>query len=86
MQRILTFKFLILDSFCLLKFQIDKDYIILLIFEHDYLVWWICQLLTIYTCCASFFVFLNKNLKETAFNYCAQWSGVDDQKIDFYII
>ena len=28
------------------------------------------------------FMFINKNLKETAFNYCAQWSGVDDQKID----
>ena len=31
-------------------------------------------------------MFINKNLKETAFNYCAQWSGVDDQKIDCYII
>ena len=38
--------------------------------------------ITIYTCCASFFMFINKNLKETAFNYCTQWSGVDDQKID----
>ena len=60
---------------CLLKFQIDKDNIISLIFEHDYLAWWIYQLL-----------FYNKNLKETAFNYCAQWSDVDDQKIDFSII
>ena len=43
--------------------------------------------ITIYTC-ASFFMhmFINKNLKETAFNYCAQWSGVDDQKIDCSII
>ena len=41
---------------------------------------------TIYTCCASFFMFINKNLKETAFNYSVQWSGVDDQKIDFSII
>ena len=32
------------------------------------------------------FMFINKNLKETAFNYCAQWSGVDDQKIDCSII
>ena len=31
MQRILTFKFIILDSLCFLKFQIDKDYIISLI-------------------------------------------------------
>ena len=42
--------------------------------------------ITIYICCASFFMFTNKNLKETAFNYCAQWSGVDDQKIDCSII
>ena len=28
------------------------------------------------------FMFINKNLEETAFNYSAQWSGVDDQKID----
>ena len=33
MERILTFKF-VLDSLCLLKFQIDKDYIIAVIFEH----------------------------------------------------
>ena len=31
-------------------------------------------------------MFINKNLKETAFNYCAQWSDEDDQKIDFSII
>ena len=31
-------------------------------------------------------MFINKNLKETVFNYCAQWSGVDDQKIDDSII
>ena len=42
--------------------------------------------ITIYICCASFFMFTNKNLKETAFNYCAQWSGVNDQKFDFSII
>ena len=24
--------------------------------------------------------------EETPFNYCAQWSGVDNQKIDFSII
>ena len=42
--------------------------------------------ITIYTCCVSFFMFINKNLKENAFNYCAQWSGVDNQKIDFSII
>ena len=44
--------------------------------------------ITIYTYCASFFVFMfiNKNLKETAFNYCAQWSRIDDQKIDCSII
>ena len=42
--------------------------------------------ITIYTCCASFSMFINKNLNEAAFNYCAQWSGVDDQKIDFSII
>ena len=44
--------------------------------------------ITIYTCCASFFMlmFPSKNLKVTAFNYCAQWSGVDDQKIDCSII
>ena len=28
----------------------------------------------------------NKNLKETAFNYCPQWSGVDNQEIDCSII
>ena len=38
MERILIFKFIVLDSLCLLKFQIDKDYIISVIFEHDYLV------------------------------------------------
>ena len=32
------------------------------------------------------FMFINKNLKETAFNYCAQWSGVDGQKIGCSII
>ena len=42
--------------------------------------------ITIYTCCASFFMFMNKNLKETAFNYYAQSSGVDGQKINFFII
>ena len=31
-------------------------------------------------------MFINKNVKETAFNQCAQWSGVDDQKIDFSVI
>ena len=31
-------------------------------------------------------MFINKNLKETAYHYCNQWSGVDDQKIDFSII
>ena len=30
-------------------------------------------------------MFMNKNLKETAFNYCAQ-SGVDGQKTNFFII
>ena len=29
---------------------------------------------------------INKNLKETVFNYCAQWSGVDDQETDCSII
>ena len=44
--------------------------------------------ITIYTCCASFFIFMfiNENLKETAFNYYAQWSGVDDQNINRSII
>ena len=45
--------------------------------------------ITIYTCCASFFMFINKILRKqplTAFNYCAQWSGVDDQNIDISII
>ena len=32
------------------------------------------------------FMFINNNLKENAFNYCAQWSDVDDQKIDCSII
>ena len=43
---------------------------------------------TVYTCCKSFFMFMfiNKNLKETTFNYYAQWSGVDNQKIDCSII
>ena len=31
-------------------------------------------------------MFINKILKETAFNYCAKWLGEDDQKIDFSII
>ena len=35
---------------------------------------------------ASFLMFINKNLKEAAFNYCVQWSGVADQKIGFFII
>ena len=45
-------------------------------------------LITIYTYCTSFFVFMliNKKLKETVFNYCAQLAGVDDQKIDCSII
>ena len=42
--------------------------------------------ITIYTCCASFFMFIKENLKETAFNYCAQWSVVADQKTAFSII
>ena len=44
--------------------------------------------ITIYTYCASFFVFMfvNKILKEIAFNYSVQWSSVDDQKIDCAII
>ena len=29
---------------------------------------------------------INENLKETVFNYCAQWSGADDQETDFSII
>ena len=32
------------------------------------------------------FMLTNKNLKETAFNYCPQWSGVDNQEIDCSII
>ena len=32
------------------------------------------------------FMFTNKNLKDKAFNYGAQWSGVDDQKINCSII
>ena len=35
------------DSLYLLKFQIDMNYVISLIFEHDYLVWSIYQLLFI---------------------------------------
>ena len=31
-------------------------------------------------------MFINKDLKEAAFNYFAQWSGVDDQKIYCSII
>ena len=31
-------------------------------------------------------MFINESLKETVFNYCAQSSGVDDQKIDYTII
>ena len=31
-------------------------------------------------------MFMFINLKETAFNYCAQWSDVDNQKIDCSII
>ena len=42
--------------------------------------------ITIYTFYVSFFIFINKNLKVAAFNYCAQWSGIDDQKIDRSII
>ena len=30
--------------------------------------------------------FYKQNLKETTFNYCALWSGVEDQKIDCSII
>ena len=33
-----------------------------------------------------FFMFINGNLKETVFNHCAQWSGVDDQEADSSII
>ena len=29
---------------------------------------------------------INKNLKETVFNYCAQWSGADDQETECSII
>ena len=31
-------------------------------------------------------MFVNKNPKETVFNYCAQWSDVDDQEIDGSIV
>ena len=31
-------------------------------------------------------MYINKNLKETVFNYCAQWSGEDYQEIDGSII
>ena len=41
---------------------------------------------TIYTCCASLFMFINRDLRDTAFNYSAKWSGVDDQMISFSII
>ena len=55
----------------------DMDYIILLILN-----------MIIYYVCASFFMFMfiKQNLKETSFNYRAQWSGVDDQKIDCSVI
>ena len=33
-----------------------------------------------------FFMLINGNLKETVFNYCARWSGVDDQETDCSII
>ena len=29
---------------------------------------------------------INENLKDTVFNYCTQWLGVDDQEIDCSII
>ena len=29
---------------------------------------------------------VNENLQEAIFNYCAQWSGVEDQEIDCFII
>ena len=65
---------------CFLKFQTDKDYITH--FEHDYLVWWFANYyLYLFS---SFFMFVTN--KETAFNYCTQWSGVDDQIIDCSII
>ena len=69
----LTFKFPIVDSLCVLKFKSKR--IIL------YLSSMVDLSITIYTC-TSFFMFINKNLREAAFNYCTQWSGVDDQKID----
>ena len=31
-------------------------------------------------------MFINENIKETFFSYCAQWSGVDNQEIDCSII
>ena len=77
-------KYLISDSLCFLKFQIDKDYIISLILH---MITSIVDLsITIYTCSLSFFMLINKNLKETAFNYCAQESSVDDHEIDCSII
>ena len=30
-------------------------------------------------------MFINENLKETVFNYCVQWSSVNDEEIDCYI-
>ena len=42
--------------------------------------------ITIYTCRASLFMFINKKFKKTPINYCAHWLGEDDQKIDFSII
>ena len=81
--------------------HLSFSFLILCIFLNFKLIWvilchsfwtWLSNMVdlstTIYTCCASFFMFMfiSKNLKETAFNYYAQWSGVDDQKIDCSII
>ena len=70
--------FLILDFLCFFNFQIDKDYIISLILNMivqygEFINYYL------YLLCVSFHV-------STAFNDCAQWSDVDNQKIDFSII
>ena len=66
-------------------FQIENEYIILFIFnmiiQYEKLLF-----VLVVRKLRRFFISINENLKKTAFNYCAQWSGVEDQEIDCSIV
>ena len=78
---VLDFRFFVL----FFNFQIENEYTTWLIFN---MIIYYGKLLFVLVVrkLRRFFIFINENLKEIIFNYCAQWSGVDDQEIDYSII